>query len=395
MEFFDLGEQPISNMYPRSGCEREVPTYHLQLGLCRGCSMVQQLHPPRPEQMFTPDYPYRASGSGRIRQHFAGVAQWIVRHLDEHDLPRFVVEVGSNDGVLTAELLGRGVAHVGVDPSAEAAREAEAKGARVVPSYFTCEVAARLRRDYGPAGVLFSANTVSHISDLQEVLSAADVLLGARGLLVLEDRWLKPIVETNEFDQLYDEHVYLFAVRSVQAMLRRFGFELCAVQQLGVHGGSLRYCAQRREVARPQASVEELLAQEEAGGLDQLETLRQFAERSRHIGETLGLVVRGLVAAGARVDGYGATSRSATAVSVSRLTSSSVGVIYDSTVGKQGRVTPMSGIPIVAPSLLQERRPDFALLFAWNHAEEIRAKEAWFTESGGRWILYQPEVVVL
>lgn len=36
--------------------------------------------------------------------------------------------------------------------------------------------------------------------------------------------------------------------------------------------------------------------------------------------------------------------------------------------------------------------PDFAVLFAWNHAEEIIARETAFRAAGGKWILYVPTV---
>jgi len=39
--------------------------------------------------------------------------------------------------------------------------------------------------------------------------------------------------------------------------------------------------------------------------------------------------------------------------------------------------------------------PDYAVLFAWNHAKEIMAKEQGFRDAGGKWVLYVPDVRVV
>ena len=53
-----------------------------------------------------------------------------------------------------------------------------------------------------------------------------------------------------------------------------------------------------------------------------------------------------------------------------------------------------SGLPDLADRL-QRDYPDHALLFGWNHAEEIMAKEQSFCDAGGEWIVYVPRVQVL
>jgi len=39
--------------------------------------------------------------------------------------------------------------------------------------------------------------------------------------------------------------------------------------------------------------------------------------------------------------------------------------------------------------------PDYALLFAWNHAAEIREKEGAFMAAGGKWLYFVPKVEIV
>ncbi|MBH0243755.1 SAM-dependent methyltransferase, partial [Streptomyces cavourensis] len=102
-----------------------------------------------------------------------------------------------------------------------------------------------------------------------------------------------------------------------------------------------------------------------------------------------------LRAEGRTVVGYGATAKSATVINYCGIGPDLVPFICDSTPAKQGRLTPGMHIPVQPPEEFSKPYPDYALLFAWNHAQEIMAKEQGFREAGGRWILYVPEVHIL
>ena len=58
------------------------------------------------------------------------------------------------------------------------------------------------------------------------------------------------------------------------------------------------------------------------------------------------------------------------------------------------RIGKLIRIPIKAYEEFSADYPEYALLVGWNHAEEIMAQEQTFMESGGKWILYVPEVKV-
>ncbi|MFD5268556.1 methyltransferase domain-containing protein [Streptomyces sp. NPDC058335] len=393
-EFFDFGRQPVSDVFPAPG---EIGTEHffrLAVAFCEKCTTVQQLEEVPRDRMFPTDYPYRSSGSTLMRQHFERVAaHFLATELSGPDA--FYVEVGCNDGIMLNSIRDAGVRHLGVDPAEEAAKVAGAGGSRVHVGFFEESSAREIRAAEGPADLIFSANTISHIAYIDSVFAGAGVLLDHAGVFVFEDRYLGDIVEHTYFDQIYDEHFYLFSVRSVQAMAERFGFELVDVEHLPVHGGTMRYTTARKGERTPTAAVDRWLERERAQGLWELATYDSFAARVKENCDRLKETLTRLRAEGRSIVGYGATCKSATVLNYCGIGAESISFISDSTPEKQNRVTPGSHIPIRPAEAFRESYPDYAVLFAWNHAEEIMAKEQEFKDSGGRWILYAPNVHIV
>jgi methylation protein EvaC len=393
-EVLDLGRQPVSNAFVRPEETARVPFFRLAVGLCTSCTMVQQLDEVPPSEMFRSDYPYRASGSLLIRRHFEDVGRHIVQTCPG-GRDGFVVEIGSNDGVMLKTLSEAGIRHLGVDPAAGAADVARSHGVNVRTDFFNASTAGEIRAEHGPAHLIYSANTISHISYLDSIFRGVDLLLAPDGLFVFEDRWLGDILKHVYFDQIYDEHIYLFSVRSVQAMAARFGFELIDAEHLPLHGGSIRYTVARAGTRQPTAAVAEFLARERADGVAEEATFVRFSAEVNRIRADLVALLRDLRSDGRRVVGYGATSRSATVLNYCHIGPDLLPLVCDSTPEKQGCLTPGSKIPVCPPEVFSHPYADYALLFAWNHAEEIMAKERLFHEKGGRWILYVPRVHIV
>ena len=95
------------------------------------------------------------------------------------------------------------------------------------------------------------------------------------------------------------------------------------------------------------------------------------------------------------IAGFGATSKSATVLNYCGITDRTISYIADSTPIKQSKFSPGSHIPIKTYQYFLQNPPDYALLFAWNHKEEILKKNKFFENSGGKWIIYVPKVKIL
>ncbi|WP_182708208.1 class I SAM-dependent methyltransferase [Thermomonospora cellulosilytica] len=393
-EFLDLGRQPLSDAFLRPADVDAEFFYRLAVGRCASCTMVQLTEEVPRERMFHEGYPYHSSGSSVMREHFTRTALSLVEtELTAAD--PFFVEIGCNDGVLLRTVAEAGIRHLGFEPSGGVAALAREQGVRVRGDFFEESTAVAVRETEGPADVIYSANTICHIPYMDSLLRGVDALLSPGGVFVFEDPYLGDIIEKTSFDQIYDEHFYLFSVRSVQAMAERFGFELVDVRRLPVHGGEVRYTLARAGARRPAPSVARLLDRERVQGLTEPETLRGFASSVTRIRDDLVGLLRSLRDDGRTVVGYGATAKSATVTNFCGIGPDLVSFVCDTTPAKQNRLTPGMHIPVRPPDAFAAADPDYALLFAWNHAEEIMAKEQWFRAAGGRWILYVPDVRVL
>ncbi|MFI1929138.1 methyltransferase domain-containing protein [Streptomyces sp. NPDC020330] len=395
VEFLDLGAQPLSDAFLTPKDIGHEFFYRLAVGRCTDCTMVQLMEEVPRERMFHAEYPYHSSGSSVMREHFAATARrFLDTELAGTEDP-FVVELGCNDGIMLRTVHEAGVRHLGFEPSGGVGRLAAESGVRVREAFFEESTASELRRQEGAADVIYAANTLCHIPYMDSVLRGVDALLAADGVFVFEDPYLGDIVEQTSFDQIYDEHFFFFTARSVRAMARRAGLELVDVERLPVHGGEVRYTLARAGSRQPSPAVAELLAEEEARGLADPRTLDAFAGRvARHRDELVALLRR-LRAEGHTVAAYGATAKSATVTNYCGIGTESVSFVSDSTPAKQDRLSPGMHLPVVPPEVFAKAKPDYALLFAWNHAEEIMRKEEDFAREGGRWILYVPEVRVV
>jgi methylation protein EvaC len=392
--FIDLGTQPISNAFRDPADSSPEFTYQLRVGTCSECAMIQLAEDVPRERMFHGDYPFRTSTSARMRAHFAEYARRLLDQELTGEEP-FVVEIGCNDGSMLRSIAAAGVRHLGVDPAEAAVQEARRHGVCAEVAFFEESSAVAIADGHGRADVVYAANTLGHIPYLDSIFRGLDRLLKPDGAFVFEDPYLGDVIELGSFDQIYDEHFYLFSATSIARAARRFGFELVGVERLGVHGGEIRYTVASSGSRRGSPAVAELLNEESDRALHSSDTLRAFARTVARRRDALVSLLDQLRRDGRKIAGYGATAKSATVLNYCGVTADLLPRIYDITPAKQGKLAPGSRIPVLPFPESAGDYPDYFLLFAWNHADEIAAKETAFREAGGRWIRYVPDVQVV
>jgi methylation protein EvaC len=369
------------------------PFFRLAVGMCESCTTVQLLEEVPQHLRYHDSYRYHASGSESHRKHFDRNAR---RFMESETGPDpFIVEIGCNDGVMLGIIAGAGVRHLGVEPAGNVAELARAKGVRVLNEFFSVTTATAIRAEHGPADVIFGANTICHIADIESLFLGVEALLAPDGVFVFEEPYLGTILGRTAFDQIYDEHIFYFTVRSVQAIADRFGLELVDAERIPMHGGEIRYTLARSSRRTPTPAVGELLAEERARGLAEPETFERFRRDVERVRGDLVDLLNKIRADGRRVVGYGAPGKCTTVTNYCGIGPELVPFICDSTPSKQGHLVSGSHIPVRPPEAFSSDYPDFALLFAWNHADEIMAKEKAFRDAGGKWILYIPDVHVV
>ncbi|MBI4349903.1 MAG: class I SAM-dependent methyltransferase [Elusimicrobia bacterium] len=392
--FMSFDKMPIANGFLRPDQFDKEYFFEMAVGHCSACQMVQLIDQPDRELMFHGNYAFFSSTSKNMAVHFKEFADLVIgAHLAPKD--PFVVELGSNDGIMMQFFKDKGIRHLGVEPSANVAEAARAKGINTVCGFFDEELAEKIAAENGQADAILAANVMCHIPYLHSVVAGFRRLLKPGGVIMFEDPYLGDIVESTLYDQIYDEHVFLFSAASVGYLFERHGLELVDVMPQTTHGGSMRYVLAHKGAKRVSAAVAAQRAKEEELGLHLPATYEAFHRNIQRSRDELVRLLTDLKKQGKRVVGYAATSKSTTINNYCGITSDLVEYISDTTPVKQGRYSPGTHIPVKPYADFRARYPDYALLYAYNHAAEVMAKESEFMEAGGKWIVYVPKVKIL
>lgn len=391
--FMSFGQQPIANGFLTPEQYAGEYFFEMEVASCGTCGMFQLINQPEPEQMFHENYAFFSGTSSAMQTHFAAYADLVKQRYLGAD--PFVVEIGSNDGILLINFAKDGIRHLGVEPSANVAEVARKRGINTISKFFNAETAAGIVAEHGKADAFMAANVMCHIPSLHSVIEGIATLLKDDGVAMFEDPYLGDVLAKTSYDQIYDEHVFLFSLHSVNYAFGQHGFELIDALPQETHGGSMRYVLARKGARPIGENVARLLQAEIDAGLHLPATYEQFkANCERSKADLVGLLQE-LKAQGKRVVGYAATSKSTTVLNYTGIGPDLLEFISDTTPIKQGKFTPGMHIPVLSHDKFAADYPDYALLFGWNHAKEILAKEGAFRAAGGQWIGFVPKVGIL
>jgi hypothetical protein len=391
--FLDLGELPLPDALV-SAEELEAPEarYPLDVAFCRDCSLVQIRQEVPPEQLFVHNNLY-----------FSSFSQGLLAHCREHALnlietrglgpDSLVVEVASNDGYLLKNFVEHGVPALGIDPGPPQAAAAMAAGVPTLQEFFDADLARRLRAEGQRADVIIANNVMAHTPTLNSFVEGLSILLTDDGIATIENTYVKDLIDHCEFDTIYHEHFSYFSCTAVDALMRRHGLKLLAVDHFPkLQGGSLRWTVGRGEV---QESARAFLAAEREQGLTGFDYYREFGRRVEGIRRDLRALLGRLRDEGATVAGYGAAAKGSTLLNFTGVDGELLDYVVDRNTHKHGLHMPGVHVPIHAPERLLEDQPDYVLLVAWNYKDEVVRQQASYLERGGRFILPIPAVEIL
>ena len=392
--FMSLGKMPIANGFLTAEEFKDEYFFELSIGFCENCKMVQLMEQPDRNKMFNDHYAFYSSTSKNMGLHFEKFANHIMNNYIRSSNP-FIVEIGSNDGIMLQHFVDRNIRHLGVEPSANVAEVAMKKGINTICEFFNEELAHQIVSEYGQADAFLGANVMCHIPYLHSVINGIDILLKPDGIVMFEDPYMGEVIENISYDQFYDEHVFLFSVLSISYLFGQHGMEVIDVEPQWTHGGSMRYVIARKGVRPVSKRVSTYLEKEKSLGLNTPLVYERFKRNCEHSRDVLISLLKEIKQQGKRVVGYAATSKSTTILNYCGIGQELIEFISDTTPIKQGKFSPGAHIPVRPYEEFLSNYPEYALLFAYNHAKEIMAKEQKFMESGGKWIIYVPEVKVL
>lgn len=390
--FMSFGQQPIANRFISPDQTESEYFFEMEVCVCSQCGMFQLIEQPAPEMMFHENYTFFSKTSKAMQIHFEAYAKYVMDTYLADD--PFVVELGSNDGIMLRHFKNAGHRHIGIEPSDNVAEVARKDGVHTLTAFFGEETAQSISKEYGLADAILSANVMCHIPDINGIAKGAVALLKPEGVLIFEDPYLGDVVEKTSYDQIYDEHVYLFSATSVKNSFKPHGLILIDVLPQTTHGGSMRYVLGREGQHKVGDAVTRQLAWETERGLTEAKTFEKFRTNCEKSRDKLVSLLTQLKSENRRVVGYAATSKSTTILNYCGIGPDLIEYISDTTPDKQGTLSPGMHISVKPHSYFAQNYPDYVVLFAWNHEIEIRANERDYTARGGKWIYFVPDVVI-
>jgi len=393
--FMSFGSMPIANGFLAQNQFSGEYSFDMSVAFCDHCKMFQLVEQPQPQQMFNENYAFFSGTSRLMAQHFEEFAEHVMQDYLQGVEDPFVVEIGSNDGIMLKHFAEKGIRHLGIEPSANVADVARKQGINTVVEFFDKDLAERIVQEHGRADAYVAANVMCHIPYINSIVEGIKVLLKPSGIVMFEDPYLGDVVRNTTYDQIYDEHTFLFSVHSIQYLFNQFDMEVIDVEPQETHGGSMRYVIAHKGARPVRERVKQQLEIERELGLTEPDTFNAFRDSCERYRSELMDLLETIKSQGKSIAGYAATSKSTTIINYCGVTTDHLDCIYDTTPIKIGKYSPGAHIPIVDHKRFSESYPDYALLFGYNHEKEIMAKEQEFMARGGKWITYVPEVRVI
>jgi len=335
--------------------------------------------------MFNNKYPYRSSMSKTMIKSFNDLSILIKKKFN----PSKILEIGSNDGSFIKNFPKNQT--IGIEPCANIEKITKKMGYNTYSNYWNENTAKKILKKNGKVDLVYSANTISHIEDLDNVFKSINLILSDDGVLIIEDPSLLECLKKNTYDQFYNEHIYVFSLVSLENILEKNNLEIFNIQNLKIHGGSNRYFIKKKLNKIKISKNVKIYKQKEINyGLNKISTYKAFAKRVRNSKKKLKEIFLKINLKNKKIIGYGVTAKSSTILNYCKIDGKLISYFVDTTKDKQNKYTPGTKIPIIKYNGFIEKNVDYIFLGAWNFKEEIFKKEKKFIKRGGKFITHTP-----
>lgn len=371
VEFLNLGRQPLANKYPETKAKFKTEDFFpLAVFFCPDCKNVQLGTIVSRERMFE-DYYYLSSVNPGLVRHFEELAKKFAR-------AKFVVDIGSNDGILLKPLQQLGVRAIGVDPSVNVGKIANDAGLTTIIAFFNEKSAKAIVKKYGKPDVVLASSIFTHLEDPHQFIEAVKNLMALDGRFIIEVEYIGNILKDVQFERFYLDRIFYYSLTSLKHLFERHDMYIADVEKIEPHGGSIRVTVYNKGRGKGVSSRVKQLLKEEKTSLT-LSKLKKFKEKTESYVKAFRDKLKEYKKLNLKVGGYGAPARVTTITNFGGIGPKLIEFIVDDSPLKQNRFSPGMHIPIVPNSHLKKHKPDVLVVFAYEYFDDIKKK----TSSGG------------
>jgi len=380
--FLDLGMQPLANNFSK----KYMPaSFRLKLKFDTDLKLVMINKHMKKEKMFNKSYPYRSSKSKLVKTLFFELS----KKLKKKFKPNNILEIGCNDGMFASNFDRKKITCV--EPCKDVALEARKKGLNVYIDYFDDKLVKKITKSHKKFDLIFSANTITHISKYNSVFSNIFKILDDKGTVIIEEPSLLETIKKNSYDQFYNEHIYVFSTIALQNILKKKGLEIYDIENIKVHGGSNRYYIKKVNNKKIKSSIQfkRNMNLEKKYGLNKFSCFKKFSEKVKKSRINLIRLLNDLKKNNEKIIGYGASAKAVTILNYCNLKHDVFDFFYDTTKQKIGKFLPGTKIKVMKYKKLKDNKI-YVFLGAWNFYKEILKKEKYFYNNSGKFITHVP-----
>ncbi len=390
-----LASTPPANAFvSKENTKYEQPKYPLELFFCENCTHVQLVEVVNPVELFE-NYVYVSGTSPVFVEHFSNYAKSIIETY-RPSIKSYILDIGSNDGTFLKFFQKMGYSTIGVDPAIDISKKAQEDGIHTINEFFNLNTSIKIKEQYSTASLITANNVFAHSDDLIGITKAVKNLLSKEGLFIFEVSYLVDVYQKTLFDTIYHEHLSYHSVLPLVKFFQRNNMELIDASRVNTHGGSIRCVVKNSGDKRPiNSSVKNLLDLEKSLALHDKKTFMNFANNIRERKKELRNFIKKIKAQNKSIAGFGAPAKATTLMYEFELEENVLDFIVDDSPLKQGLYSPGLNIPILASSSINELKPDYLLILAWNFADSIIKKNREFAESGGKFIVPLPNLQII
>jgi hypothetical protein len=308
--------------------------------------------------------------------------------LDANDL---IVDIGGNDGTLLStfkSISNISLDFLNIDPSKNLVKISEAKGIPTLNEFFSFNISKNISKK---AKIITSTNVFQHLRDINSFVQGVKYLLDDNGLWILEFPYWIHDLETNQFDQIYHEHVYFYSIIPLQMMMEKHDLKIIRVEKQVIHGGTLRLVMAKKEsFYEPDSSINESMIYESQFGIDYYK--KWGLQVMEHLKKCKEIIID-LKNKNKKIAAFGAAAKGCIFLNAINITNKELDFIIDDTDIKQGKYMPGTGLKILGRGDVNFEDVDYILVLAHNFSDFII--NSFKDTYKGKFILFLPEIKIL
>jgi len=364
-EILDFGMQPLANKYPKNINEIiKEKKYSLKIIFCSHCKSAQIKKIINRKLLFL-DYYYLSSVNDKLKKHFKNLSKKLIKF-------DFIVDIGSNDGILLEPLKKMNKIAIGIDPSINVGKIANKKGLKTFIGFFNQEIIKKILKKYPKPDLIVASSVVTHLENPNRFARDIKSFLKKDGVLIIEIEYLKNFIENTEFERFYFDRPFYYSAYTINYLFKKIGMTLYDIEKINIHGGSIRCFVKNNSKIKKTIRCKKIISEE----LNLLK-IQSFKKFKKNIYKETKFLLKKLTNYKKKfknIIGYGAPARVSAITNIAKIDSKLVNFIIDDSPLKQNRYTPGMHIKIIPRKKNISAEIDIVIVFAYEYFKDIKDK---------------------